>query len=104
MNEAREKVELEGECRFCGEPAHRCDAAHLWDRSLGATGFSESALVVPLCSMIKGGNGCHDLYDAHRLNLLPYLTIDEQVAVVRAAGSLRRAYNRVTGSDFDRSS
>lgn len=97
MNAARVKVEREGVCRVCGERSDRCDAAHLWDRSLGGGGFDEPDLVVPLCSKIKGGNGCHDLYDAHRLDLLPYLTLEEQLAVVRAAGGIQRAYDRVAG-------
>ena len=96
MNPGRRKVEDEGGCRVCGAPADQCDAAHTWDRSLGARGFKNTDLIVPLCAVIKGGPGCHDLYDAHELDLLPYLTIDEQVALVRAAGSIARAYRRST--------
>jgi hypothetical protein len=82
---------------MCGVPAERCDAAHLWDRSLGGTGFDEPDLVIPLCSLIKAGNGCHDLYDAHELDILARLTIEEQVAMVKAAGSIARAYRRAIG-------
>lgn len=97
MNAARAKVEREGQCRVCGAPAAVCDAAHLWDRSLGGTGFDDEDLCVPLCSTIKGGTGCHDLYDAHQLDLRPYVTVDEAVAVVRAAKTIERARNRLAG-------
>jgi hypothetical protein len=97
VNAARQKVEDEGECRVCGEPADRCDAAHTWDRATAGGDFTEPALVVPLCAKIKGGAGCHDLYDAHKLDLLPYLRLDEQVAMVKAAGGIERARKRAVG-------
>lgn len=97
MNPARQKVEDEGQCRVCGAPARQCDAAHLWDKSLGGGGFKDPDLIVPLCAAIKGGAGCHGLYDAHELDLLPYLTLAEQVALVKAAKGIARAWRRVTG-------
>lgn len=97
MNEARAKVEREGACRVCGAPARACDAAHVWNRSQGGRAFDDPDAVVPLCSSFKGGPGCHQRYDAHRLDLLPYLTTDEQVALVRAAGSIERARSRAIG-------
>lgn len=97
MNAARLKVEREGQCRVCGEHSDRCDAAHLWNRSQGGGGFDEPDAIVPLCSRIKGGQGCHDRYDSYELDLLPYLTLDEQVALVRAAGGIERARTRVIG-------
>lgn len=97
MNAARRKVEEEGHCRVCGAAARQCDAAHTWDRGLDACGFDDPDRIVPLCSRIKGGLGCHDEYDAHELDLLPYMTTDEQVAMVRAAGSISRAYRRASG-------
>lgn len=100
MNAARRKVEGEGCCRVCGTPADRCDAAHTWDRSLGGRGFDTPDLIVPLCSDVKGGQGCHQLYDQHQLDLLPYLTVDEQVAMVRAAGGIERARRRAIGQNL----
>lgn len=99
MNAAREKVEREGRCRVCGfGPAERLEAAHTWDRSLGGPGFDEPDAVVPLCSTSSGGPGCHQAYDDHQLDLLPYLTTDEQVALVRLAGSIERARSRAMGA------
>jgi hypothetical protein len=46
--------------------------------------------VVPLCVE------CHQLYDDHRLDLLPYLTRDEEIDAVRAVG-IARAYKIITG-------
>ena len=98
MNPAREKVELEGACRVCGAPARVCDAAHVWDRSLRATGFKDPDLIVPLCSAWKGGTGCHDDYDALRLNLEEYLRPEEVAAAVALAGSEARAIRRIRGA------
>lgn len=90
MNAARGKVEREGRCRVCGlGPSHRLDAAHLVPRSLTRQGFDQEDLIVPLCSSAKGvRSGCHQAYDAHRLDLLPFLTVEEEVAVVRLLRAL----------------
>ena len=98
MNAAHAKVEREGRCRVCGDrKVEHLDAAHTWDRSLGATGYADPDLIVPLCSKIKGGTGCHDAYDSASLDLLPYLTLAEQLALVRAAGGIERARDRAIG-------
>jgi hypothetical protein len=96
MNPARQKVEDEGCCRVCGIAAQYCDAAHTIDRSLSRSGYTDPELIVPLCSDIKGGAGCHQKYDAHALDLLPYLTLTEQSVMVCAIG-MARAYRRATG-------
>lgn len=103
MNPARIKVDKEGKCRVCGIRAEFCDAAHTIDRSISASGFDDADLVVPLCSGIKlaaqgitGFRGCHAAYDAHALDLLPYLRREEEVAMVREVG-IERARNRATG-------
>jgi hypothetical protein len=52
--------------------------------------------VVPLC-----GDVCHPAYDRHELDLLPYLTLPEQLAAVQQAGSIALAYRRTTNTrDF----
>lgn len=40
---------------------------------------------------------CHLAYDAHELDILALLTIDEQLNAVDAAGGIYRAYHRLTG-------
>lgn len=97
-NAARIKVDKEGKCRACPTPARYCDAAHTIDRSLSRSGFDEPDLIVPLCSDIKGGAGCHQRYDAHELDILPYLTFEEQAAMVREVG-MARAWKRATGTE-----
>lgn len=90
MNAARRKVDAEGVCRVCG--ALNPEAAHIWPRSLGAGGFDWPDLICPLC------RSCHVDYDCGQLDLLPHLTLNEQVAVVRIAG-IARAYNRLRGAN-----
>lgn len=99
MNAAREKVDAEGVCRVCGIGGpEKLDAAHLWNRSQGGPGFDDPEAIVPLCSDIKGGFGHHQEYDRYELDLLPYLTVDEQVSLVRYAGSIERARDRARGA------
>lgn len=98
LSPARQKVVGEGKCRVCPLGARYCDAAHTVDRSISKSGFDNPDLIVPLCSDIKGGAGHHQMYDAHTLDILPYLTHEEQAAMVREVG-MARAWKRATGSD-----
>lgn len=95
---ALEKVAREGECRVCG--AGRPEAAHTVGRR-----YDEKLLtgnvrvrpqdVVPLCRVH------HVAYDAHLLDLVPYLTREEQAAAVEHVG-LVRALHRLAGSVVDK--
>lgn len=79
---AHAKIEAEGDCRIshCGRPAG--DAAHVIPRSQGGQMKADST--IPLC------RHHHTEYDAHRLDLLPYLTHAEQAEAVSIVG-LERA-------------
>ena len=83
MNAAREKVGAEGECRVCGG-RRGLEAAHVWPRSQGASGFESPDEIVPLCNALRG-SGCHEAFDRGDLELSGLLTVDEEVALVRAA-------------------
>ena len=90
--EARQKVEREGfRCRVC-RSSFQVEAAHVIPRSLApGVGTNMGAdNIVPLC------RECHVEYDQHRLDLLPALTLPEQVAAVRQAGGIALAYRRTT--------
>lgn len=96
--DARAKLEAEGECRISlcvsGE---RLECAHVVGRfrdpevSPGRRRVLPDA-IVPLCRTHHGE------YDAHRLDLLPYLTLEEQLQAVRDAGGLEAARRRLIGS------
>ena len=89
---ARDKVEAEGRCRVCKSASHGLDSAHVIPRSLAPAESNMSAdSIVPLCRI------CHTAFDAHEFSLLEHLTLDEQLAAVRAAGSLDRARRIITG-------
>lgn len=86
---ARAKVDDERDCRVCESREH-VEAAHTIGR------VHDSAVVnpqdiVPLCTKH------HMLYDAHRLDLLPYLTHEEQAAAVSHVGIVS-AMRRLTSS------
>jgi len=89
---ARAKVEADnhGRCRVCRTAG--VDAAHIIPRSINPTEANMGAeAVVGLCRR------CHTKYDSHQLDLLPHLTLDEQVHATRMAGSLERARQIITG-------
>lgn len=108
---ARGKVMIEGACRVDGRDGTACEgqleAAHVlarqYDPSVtmddivrdAALGDYERIVerddVVPLCRRH------HGLYDAHKLDLLPYLSYVEQAAAVRHVGIVR-ALRRITSS------
>lgn len=89
---ARAKVEADnnGRCRVCGDSP--VDAAHVIPRSIDPRETNMGAdSVVGLCRRD------HVAYDSHELDLLPHLTLEEQLAAVRAAGSIERARQIITG-------
>jgi hypothetical protein len=89
---AWEKVEKEGKCRVC--PAKTAlDPAHVIPRSLGGSprGYIGRDEVVPLCRTH------HELYDHHKLDLLPYLTKGECATAVLHVGLLN-ALRQITGT------
>lgn len=89
---ARAKVEADnnGRCRVCKDAP--VDAAHVIPRSIDPRESNMTAdSIVGLCRR------CHTAYDSHDLDLLPYLTLSEQVAAVIAAGSIERARQIITG-------
>lgn len=88
-DKAREKLEREGCCRLCGctrdlQAAHTIPKAMSDVRIEGPKGgvyllVPEDA-TVPLCGDF--GEGCHGLHDRHEVDLLPVLTLAEQVFAV----------------------
>lgn len=90
--DARLKCDAEGSCRACGAPYPQ--AAHTWHRGMG--GSQDADLILPLCQ------SCHSRFDAHTLDVLHLLNTEEQVALVRAAGSIERARQRALPSEYRR--
>lgn len=80
-------------CRICGRQP--VDAAHVIgrarDKRIGNKATVDPDSVIPLC------REHHMEYDAHRLDVLPYLTVAEEVAAVRDAGGIVAALRRVSG-------
>lgn len=99
--EARAKVDREGCCRVCQSPVD-VQAAHVIGRRndecvVGPRGGSRRLVravdVVPLCPRH------HDAYDRRELDLLPYLTWEEQAAAVASCG-LAGAVRRICGGEL----
>ena len=110
-SDARRKVDDEGKCRACGRPSaydRTLQAAHIlgrrYDRprvegSRSKVFYVHPDSIVPLCSTPQG-DGCHQLYDAHRLSILSVLSLEEQVRAVSDAGSIESARRRLDPLDY----
>lgn len=96
---ARQKVVDEGtRCRVCKRTL-RVEAAHIigrehdrdsrnglvWGHDADAC-FVRPDRIVPLCGPATDLNTCHGKYDAHRLDLLPHLTREEEAQAVADVG------------------
>jgi hypothetical protein len=100
---ARAKVERERTCRVDdreGACAGRLQAAHVIGRERDPTVSDERGrevrevqpdAIVPLCV------AHHRAYDAHEIDLLPYLTLREQLRAVEDAGGIANALRRISG-------
>lgn len=106
--DARDKVDEEGRCRVCstpdgslvdGERIH-LEAAHTVGREHDRVEFGPKGgktLVVRRESVIPLCQHCHRQYDEHRLDLLPFLFLPEQIEAVRASGGIANANRRLSG-------
>jgi hypothetical protein len=92
---ARAKVDAEGVCRVCGT-SRDLQAAHIAYRRYDPKVAKKRAVVVPddICPLCRS---CHEKYDQHRLDLLPYLSLREQGRAAYLLG-IARAYERTTGT------
>jgi hypothetical protein len=108
---AREKVDAEGCCRVCGE-MWRVEAAHItgrehdrdsrnglvWGRDPNAL-FVRPDRIVPLCGPATDTTTCHGKQHAKRLDLLPYLTREEETQAVADVG-IERAHRLLAPSIY----
>lgn len=95
-----------GPCRICGSPdgelAHTINRAKQDELRVGPRGgeylWVNPHSVLPLCGDFFGV-GHHKQYDAGELDILAYLTLEEQLNAVRAAGGIFLAMQRLTGGE-----
>jgi hypothetical protein len=99
-----------GCCRNCGEPG--AEAAHIIERKHDANRpvrwleFEWAAkwkpyLVSPdrvilLCGPATTTSTCHGMYDGHRLDILKYLSVEQQVQAVADASGIGLALRRIS--------
>lgn len=89
---ARGKVEYERGCRVCGSRVH-VEAAHTIGREHDAPPDSKGVRLVASDDIVPLCRTHHAEYDSRRLDLLPYLTHEEQASAVAHVGivsALRR--------------
>lgn len=122
--DARRKIEDEGQCRNCGRNAYaaRIEAAHTLGREhdegkvcpecqgqaldkahcercngWGYVLYVNPLDVIPLCGPATSTGTCHGRQHAHQLDLLPILTAAEQVRAVQVVGTIAGAYRALAG-------
>ena len=94
--EARRKVDESGNrCRVCRTGQPPIDAAHVIPRSLAPNGGEHADAIVELC------RECHNKFDSHQLDLLPYLSLREQLSAVAISGGIEAARRQITGRRND---
>jgi len=99
-DDAIRKVREEGECRVCGvqrnlQAAHLAPRKHDKPKRFGSnTLYVEPNNCVSLCA------SCHFQFDAHRFDLLEYLTVEEQAHVVEVLGGIENARIRLAPLDY----
>jgi hypothetical protein len=98
---ARAKVIEEGACRGCGRSDRKIDCAHVlgraYDELVGMVRRVDPRDIVPLCGPVTNPDTCHARYDAHRLDLYPFLTQEERERALELAGSEGVALRRIRG-------
>ena len=90
-SEARAKCDQEGRCRVCRRRERPVEAAHILPRSVVPNGGEDGRNIVPLC------REHHGEYDADRLDLLPWLSPEEQSYAVELAGGIIAALRIISG-------
>ncbi|HEY6731941.1 MAG TPA: hypothetical protein VI039_13075 [Solirubrobacterales bacterium] len=108
--DARAKVGLEGCCRVCKTSDRKLEAAHTMGRQHDEPKVNQRTgeilkelyvhpdRVVPLCGPFP--EGCHgDFDERHAINLLHYLTLEEQVQAVKDAGGIAPAWSHLAPVD-----
>ena len=95
--EARRKVTDAGRCRVCRTASPPIDAAHVIPRSLAPNGGEHADAIVELC------RECHNRYDSHdpSFDLLPFLSLAEQLSAVTVAGGIEAARRQISGRRDD---
>lgn len=106
---ARAKVEEEGCCRICKRTDRKLEAAHILGREHdepktridAGTGeliatkvlWVDPLRIFPACGPFP--DGCHGDADYRRINILPHLTLEEQIQAVKDAGGIEAARIRL---------
>lgn len=91
----QQKARIEGKsCVVCASPY--VEPAHLIDRSLAPTAGQDERAVIALCRRD------HEMYDAHELDLSPYLEprYREETAFAVENFGLWKTVRRLTGRDW----
>lgn len=94
-------------CLVCGIVG-RTTRAHFFGRKYDQPKPGRKTLWVnpldvgPLCGPVGDSHACHTRFDAGELDLLGYLTPEQQVRAVEVMGGIEAARRRLAPLDYDR--
>lgn len=91
-------IDRDDPCRWCGETG-RTERAHIAGRQYDRKQDNGVRYVTP-DSVLGLCRSCHQSYDAHQLDLLPCLTLAEQVQAVIDLGGIEAARIRLAPSEY----
>lgn len=98
-------IDRDTPCRICGLQG-RTERAHVsgraYDRRQGKTRIVDPETVVPLCGPFGDSQACHTRVDRGEIDLLPYLTVEEQARAVSDLGGIELARKRLAPTDYHR--
>ena len=92
-------------CRVCGQ-AGQTERAHVSGRRFDKPRPGKRTLwvnpldVIPLCGPATDSQSCHCRFDSGILDVLPYLTAEEQVRAVENFGSIEQARMRLAPTAY----
>ena len=95
-------------CRICGiigrtERAHVAGRKYDRPKSAGSkTRRVDPESIVPLCGPSGDRHSCHHQFDAGEIDLLPHLTLAEQIRAVEDLGGIESARIKLAPSDYHR--
>lgn len=104
--DANAKVELEARCRVCGYEGPGIERAHIMGRKYDQPAHTGTKTlyvnpldILPLCPVFAPER-CHERFDHHELDLLPFLAPEEQTRAVEVAGGIEAARKRLAPSAY----
>jgi hypothetical protein len=99
------EIDANTPCLVCGLEG-RTERAHITprarDEKRGKVRYVNPLDIVPLCGPSGDSHSCHHRFDAGEIDLLPYLSPEQQTRAVERMGGIENARMRLAPRDYHR--